>query len=301
MPRTLLRALASVLCIVASVAIQARGQSESGTVVAISGTLRVQRAGVEQTASIGAPLFSGDRLTTGATDLAKLVFQDDSVLDVAANTTVRLDRQIFDPKVHRVQSLVRLDRGKVRAWVSEHYREPKARYEVETPTAIASVHGTEFVVLYNEQAERTEIVGIVDTVEVAGKLALIGGLVQVGPQFYTEILKGRVPSAAERLEDARFSRYVEGLDIVGTGRRDGLSVMHPAVAGRLLAPQDLPAPAEKGAGTAAEGLDVGAPGGSLAERVSPDVRANTQPLQGFRASPPGQAPAGNVTVPFGPH
>jgi len=272
----------------------AQAQSEVGTVAATLGMLQIQRGGTWQDATLGAPVFVGDRLRTGGTEQAKIVLRDDSVLDLAPNTELVLETQVFDPSAHRFQSLLRLAKGKVRAWVSEYYREPRARYEVETPTAIAGVRGTEFITLYNSASEVTEIVGITEQVEVAGKLAMIGGAVQVGPQLFTQVQKGRFPTVPQRLDDARFRQYLEGLEIIGTGRRDSLHVQHPAVAGRLLSPQDLPKPAA--ARVSAEGLVVGRPQKFLAERLSLDVRTNTQPLGVFQSTPPGQVPTGGVKV-----
>lgn len=272
----------------------AQAQSEAGTVAAVVGTLQLQRGGAWQNAGIGAPVFVGDRLRTSATDRAKVVFSDDSVLDVGPDTEVLLDKQVFDAATHRFQSLLRLAKGKIRAWVSEYYHEPHARYEVETPTAIAGVRGTEFIASYNPNSEVTEIVGIADQVEVVGKLAVIGSGVQVGPRLHTEVQKGRFPTAPQRLDDAELQQYLEGLDIVGTGRRDGLNVFHPATVGRVLAATDVP---KRTLGGMA-GLTPGAPQMFLADVVSSDVYTNTQPLLQYR-QPIGGAGTGSVKVGVG--
>jgi hypothetical protein len=49
---------------------------------------------------------------------------------------------------------------------------------------------------------------------------------------------------------------------------------------------------------AAQALAVRGAQESLADRLSPDIRANTQPLFDFRATPPDTVPAGNVKVQF---
>ena len=292
--------LSGVVCVLlAALSAVAQAQSEAGTIAAVQGTFEVRHGGAWQTATVGLAVSVGDRLRTGADGRGKVVFQDDSVLDLAPNTEFELDSQTFDPGAKRYQSILRLVKGKVRAWVSEYYREPHARYEVETPTAVAGVRGTEFIATYNSAAEVTEIVGIADQVEVSGKLAVIGAAVQVGPQFYTRVQKGRFPSAPQRLDDARFRQYLEGLQLIGTGRRDGLNVLHPAVAGRLLAPQDMPASLRAGAAPVPSGaLGAGPPSALGAQRLSPEVYTNTQPLLDFQRTPPGQAPAGSVRVGF---
>jgi hypothetical protein len=95
--------LLGVLAIALGLAVSAQAQSESGTVAAMVGALQIQRAGAWQAGSIGVPVFAGDRLRTGATDQAKIVFREESVLDVAPNTEVLLDTQVFDPATRRLQ------------------------------------------------------------------------------------------------------------------------------------------------------------------------------------------------------
>lgn len=288
----------AVLLILAVVSCAARtwAQSEVGTVAAVVGRLQVQRAAAWQNGGVGAPIFVGDRLRTGASDSAKIVFRDDAVLDVAPNTELTVNKQAFDPNAHRFETLLRMLKGKVRAWVSEYYRQPRARYEIETPTAIAGVRGTEFIILYDANTAATEVIGLSGTIEVAGKLAVLGSGVQVGPRFASRVEKGRFPTAPQPLDDVQLRQYLSGLEIVGTGRPDGLNVQHVATSGRLLTPQDLPSAAAKHAATG--GVCPGAPSGFLADRLSPDIATNTQPLLDFRNTPPGRVPVGGVHVGF---
>ncbi|MFI5397133.1 MAG: FecR domain-containing protein [Candidatus Binatia bacterium] len=283
-----------VLAIALGLAASAQAQSETGTVAAMVGALQIQRGGAWQAGSIGAPVFTGDRLRTGANDQAKIVFREESVLDMAPNTEILLDTQVFD-RPPRLQSLLRLSGGKIRAWVSESYHEARSRYEVETPTAVVRARGTEFIALYDPGPELTDVVCLAGEVEVVGTLGVIGNNVQVGPQLHSQVAKGRFPTTAQPVDTTQMPQYAAGLEIIGTGHRDGLNIQHPAVAGRLIAAQDLPVGA---APTGAEEITVGAPQEFLVDRLSPDVRTNTQPLLDFERTPPGQVPTGSVKVQF---
>jgi len=288
----------SIVCslAIACVAAAVQAQSESGRVAAILGTLEIGRGGMSRPASIGAPVFAGDRLITGGADQAKIVFQDDTVIDLGPGTEVLLAKQVFDRAAHRAESLSRLTKGKLRAWVGEAYRKARSRYEVETPTAIVSLRGTEFIVAYDSAAAVTAVVCMAGEVEVVGTLGVIGGQVQLSAQSRTEVVKGRFPTPRQAVTEAQMQQYLAGLELVGTGHRDGLSVEHPALSGRPLTPQDVPGPAPAIAASGAvtvRGLQE-----SLAERLSPDVRANTQPLIDFERTPPDQVPTGNVKVQF---
>jgi len=299
-PRTLgISWMLAVLLLLIGAA-SAQAQSEIGTVAAVVGNLQIERGGSWQKASIGVPVFTGDRLRTGSHDRAKIVFADDSVLNLASDTEITLNKEVFDPDVHRFQSLLGIVKGKVRAWVSEYYKQARSRYEVETPTAVAGVRGTEFIVVFDPAIGLTQVVGIADEVEVTGRLAVIGSGVRIGPHFYTQVRKGRFPTRPRLLSEAEFEKFLQGLEIVGTGRPDGLSVLHPAAQGRLLASQDVPtglqAPASQQ--PVSGQLQVSAPQNFLGDRLSADVYTNTQPLLDFEQVPPGQAPTGGVQVPF---
>jgi hypothetical protein len=258
--------------------------------------MQIARGGTSQPASIGAPVFAGDRLTTGSTDQAKVVFEDDSVIDMGPGTDVLLAKQVFERRSRRLGSLLRLDNGKLRVWVGEAYSGARSRYEVETPTAITTARGTELIVAYDSTTEVTKVVCITGEVEVAGTLGVIGGRVQLAAGSGTEVAKGRFPSPPERVGEAPMRQYLAGLELVGTGHRDGLSVGHPALSGQPLTAQDVPGPPPRAAGP--EGLTVRGLQESMADRLSPDVRANTQPLLDFKLTPPDQQPAGNVKVQF---
>jgi FecR protein len=286
----------------------AQAAQEVATIAAVVGGAELQRAGGGgwQLAVVGSALFAGDRVRTRPASRAKLVFQDDSVVDIGPATEIRIGKQVFNPTAHKYASAVSLVTGKIRALVSEYYSTPGAHYEIETPTAVAGVRGTEFVVLYDANADYTDVVGVENQVRVEGTLGVVGGGVRVGPQMATRVQRGRFPSVPRRIDADLFRQYLEGLEITGTGGRDSLGSSSPVVRGALLSPSDsadkvaAESPKqETAAPKAAGGIAVGVPGETLAQQISPDVRSNTQPLVDFRLNPPGQPvqpPSGNGAV-----
>lgn len=293
-----LRAGVLVLVLAASAA-RASAQADAGVVAAVVGTLQIQRAaGAWENVSIGFPVVVGDRFRTGASDLGAILLGDSSVVNLAPDTELLLDTLAFGEAARRPQATLRLAKGGVRAWVGDAYRQGRARFEVETPTAIADVRGTEFVVVYNAKTQTTDVVGIADEVEVVGRLGVMGAAVQVGPQISTRVQKGRFPTPAQPVDEARFRQYLAATEIVGTGRRDGLNVLHPAIAGRLLAAADVPSGATAPAAPSTAKPGMGPPPEPLAYRLSPDVYTNTQPLRDFELTPPGRVPSGGVHVGF---
>src|SRR5512144_449735 len=67
-----------------------------GTVAAASGVAEIGRGGATLPAAVGVPVQLGDELHTGDGQM-RVVFQDDSVIDLAERSSLVVDRQVFDP------------------------------------------------------------------------------------------------------------------------------------------------------------------------------------------------------------
>lgn len=214
---------------------------EVGTVAGVEGSAEIRRAGNTTAATLGAAVQRGDELRTGRPGRLRVVFQDDSVLTLSDNSQVTVDEQAFDIPNGKIQSLMRLLRGKVSAVVSEYYQRPHAQYEIQTSTAVAGVRGTEFAVGYDPRNDVTEVVAVNGRVEVHGVLDMVrrGSFVTSGES--TTIARGEYPTPPKRLNDRDFRRYIEGLDFIGKGRPESLTAQHPLLAGASV-PQPERAP-----------------------------------------------------------
>ncbi|HYD48944.1 MAG TPA: FecR domain-containing protein [Terriglobales bacterium] len=288
--RTLVIFVAS-LFVVSSTVAPSSGQAdgattETGTVAAVEGALTVQRAGSTASLPLGAGLVAGDRLRTGPGDRAKLVFLDESVITMAPSTEIVLQTQSFEPVSDRYASTIQLVNGKIGVALGDKYRQGDNRYEIETPTAVV-LRGTEYIVLFNPASQASEVISVSGHVDVLGRLAVVGATVQVAPGSRTQINRGKYPSSAAAVSPDRMQLYTQGLDIVGTGRRDGLNVLHPVLNGNLAAVQDVPGASPRAAVTAGGKLIIGHPGETLGEVLSDDVRTNTQPILEYRRLQPG--------------
>jgi hypothetical protein len=216
--------------------------AEVGTVASVDGTAEIQHAGAWEAARIGGPVNVGDSLRTGRPGRMRVVFQDDTVLNVGDESFLVVDRQVFDPEVTGARSLMRLLRGKVRALVSEYYQEPGAAYEIETDTAVAGVRGTEFVIAYDPTLLVTEVVGVSGRVEVHSVLDRARRGVYVTARELATVRKGDFPTGRPHLDDDTLRQYLEGLDFIGFGRPESLTANHPLPAGSgALPPERAPA------------------------------------------------------------
>lgn len=241
----------------------AASAEEIGTVAGTSGSAEIGRAGEWSAASVGTPVFQGDELRTAAGGQMRVVFQDDSVLNLGSDSRVVIDEQVFDPTKSPARSVMQLLQGRVRALVSEYYREGGAAYEIETATAVAGVRGTEFVVSFDPRAALTEVVGVQGRVEVHSVLDRASRGVFVTAGELTSVRQGEFPTQPPRLGEDAFKQVLDGLDFIGTGRAGGLTAEHPILGGvEVPEPDRAPAAsldAQQGGGTRDASSLIGQP------------------------------------------
>ena len=101
--------------------------------------MQIRRGGEKdwQEAAAFAPLAAGDKVRTSSRGTAEVTFQDGSRVDLESSTVFEVE-ELSDARIG-----LRLNLGKLKAWVE---RLLSRKFEVQTPTAVCSVRGTEFSV-----------------------------------------------------------------------------------------------------------------------------------------------------------
>ena len=225
--------VAAVLLIAAAAAAE-----DVGTVASVRGVADIGRGGGRTAAAIGTPVQLGDELRTGGDGQLRVVFRDDSVVDLAESSTLIVDKQVFDPSTSTFSSLLRLVGGRARSLVSEYYRAPGAAYQVQTPTAVAGVRGTTFLVAYYPDSEATEVIGIHGRVEVRSLAERAGESVYITAHEATTVWPGEAPTPPETLDEQHFRQQIEGLDQIALGSLGGLASASPLQAGATVPAPD---------------------------------------------------------------
>lgn len=116
----------------------------SATITSLKGSVFVRRAGSEifTPAKLNMALYAGDRIWVQANSYAVLTFADKSTLKLTANT--QLDIVELSKDGEKETSIFKLWIGKIWATV-ERLLNPGERVEIQTPTAVAGVRGTSWV------------------------------------------------------------------------------------------------------------------------------------------------------------
>ena len=210
---------------------------DAGTVASTRGTAEIGHAGSFTPAAVGGAVQVGDTLRT-ADGQMRVVFRDDSVVDLAERSTLVIDQQVFDPGAGHYNSLVKLLAGKARALVNEVYgTTPGATYEVETPTAVAGVRGTSFWIIYDPLRDTTDVIGIQGRIQVRSLSERLNNTVYVTAAEGTTVMRGMVPTAPEPV-DLNYMRYEDdALQPLALGNVGSLASANPVKAG-----ESVPAP-----------------------------------------------------------
>jgi hypothetical protein len=157
-------AAAIAIALIASMPANAKAATDIGKATAIktsvTGTLD-QRSIVLKT---GDDIFANQTMTTDANGVGQFQFRDKTKLAIGPNSTVVLDKFVYNPKASGSKVVLDLARGSFRFITG---RAKHDAYEIKTPTATIGVRGTAFDVYVANSGELA--------------IAMINGAVEVCP------------------------------------------------------------------------------------------------------------------------
>jgi hypothetical protein len=122
--------------------------SPSGEVVAVIQATSASGPGGNRTLSVEKPIFSGDKIKTGANGEAQVRFLDDTRFVIGPRSNVVIDRYVFNPDKSLASVSINMTRGAFR-FISGGG--PKRAYKIRTPTATIGIRGTEVDVAVDRQ------------------------------------------------------------------------------------------------------------------------------------------------------
>ncbi len=122
-----------------------------------------------ESVQLASPVFMNDKIKTKKDSEASFTFDDKSSLTIGENSNIRIKKHIYDPEKDLRQTVVNVAEGTVRFVVTKG-KAKGSSFKVVTPTAVAGVRGTEFVVAV-DKAGKTSFIGISGSIETAPILA----------------------------------------------------------------------------------------------------------------------------------
>jgi hypothetical protein len=124
--------------------------ADVGQIKNSKGSVTVERDGIATPAAIGRRLSERDVVKTGADGSVGITMDDDSLLSAGPNSTLSLDRYVFDPTTSRGRFDATLNKGTLAVVSGRIAKQSGDAMTVRTPTAVLGVRGTTFVVSADE-------------------------------------------------------------------------------------------------------------------------------------------------------
>lgn len=164
---------------------------KAGDVVFVRGKAVIERKTAKINARTAAPVMESDNVVTRERSRVKMLFRDDSILTLGANSKLVVKQYLYSPESKRAESIYELAAGRLRAVVGG------SGFKVTTPTAFAAARGTIFTITYNADTGTTELTVVEGTVEVRNINAEITG-VQLVTAGQSSTITGNQPPTPPR-------------------------------------------------------------------------------------------------------
>jgi hypothetical protein len=113
----------------------------SGTALAVVQSASAEGGAGQRLLQVSGPLYAGDRVKTGSVGEAQIRFRDNTKLVVGPNSSVLIDRFVFNPDSTARSVSINAVRGTLR-FISGNG--PKDAYAIRTATATIGIRGTRF-------------------------------------------------------------------------------------------------------------------------------------------------------------
>lgn len=117
-----------------------------GYVKNVSGSAFITTDSKATSASVGAPVFEGSILRTGADGSLGLVFKDETVMSFGPDTELTVEEYLYAPAQGKLRFGSRLSRGSLNYVSGVIAKLQRDAVSVTTPTGVIGVRGTQFLV-----------------------------------------------------------------------------------------------------------------------------------------------------------
>lgn len=180
-----------------------------GLVSTVEGTAEAQAEGETtwEKLAMKDDIYLGDTIRTKANSKVKLTFKDDSAVSLGPDASLQLKQFEYVPEKDQRVSTFTLSQGKARAIVGRIFGS-NSKFEIETPTAVAGVRGTYFIV-WVLSSEITKVFVLEGKVTVRNVKTDVKGEVEVTQGKATTVEEAAPPGAAEKANEKELQEGVK--------------------------------------------------------------------------------------------
>jgi hypothetical protein len=181
----------------------------SATLIDFEGEVLIQKGGENLWLPVekDMPLEQGDHLKTGARGFAEILVDDGSQIRLGENSEITFSELSADSQTKSITASVYLWFGRMLCNITR-FAHARSKFELQTPTVVAGVRGTDFAVEVLD-AKQSEV-GVFDgEVAVAGldrqKKPLRESEVVLGKGYQSSVFKNKPPSPPVQLRERMLS------------------------------------------------------------------------------------------------
>lgn len=160
----------------------------------------------------GDKLNVGDIVRTKSQSRAQISFIDGSKVNMAQKSRVEIKQFSYKPEKKERKSLLRTFRGKIRALIPKFFLGDNSKFEVETPTAVAAVRGTDFFSVIKKLPLESEVFVVKGKVAVKSLDPSIVEEILLTPGKASKVSKGRPPLKARPFTKKEIRRLIKETD-----------------------------------------------------------------------------------------
>ena len=168
-------------------------QEAIGKVIALEGKAEVQSEQSKEWRALNLKddIHTKDTIKTGEESRVEIFFIDESNISIGPETTIQVEKLICSPAENHREGKVKVIMGKARFNVGKLFSKDSS-FEVRTPTAVAGVKGTSFIV-YVTSEQLTQLMGLSGAVTVTSISPEIEGEVLLTSGFIISVEDGAPP------------------------------------------------------------------------------------------------------------
>jgi hypothetical protein len=176
----------------------ANAQNVHGILKVVKGDVQIKSAksGQNVKARIGEKVFPKDVIITGKDARAKVVMVDNNEINVSPESQVEIQHYEFNPNEGKKDVLLNVIYGKVRSKVEQKYDGKTTKFQIKTPSAVAGVRGTDFMMGYSQASHQSNVITFQGRVDfgMPGPGGTIMNPVSVTPGTQASASPGAAPS-----------------------------------------------------------------------------------------------------------
>ena len=181
------------------------GAESVGQVISVEGQVEVMSGGetVWKPLTVKSPVYRSDTIKTGAVGQAEIFLLDETTFNIGPRTTVKVEKFVYSAAGNQRESRINILMGNVKFQVRRFFSQ-KSTFEVSTPTTVAGVKGTRFIVwVISPELTRTAVLD--GEVLVRNILATVSGEVLLHSNTFTDIQLSTPPAEPKPMGTDTFS------------------------------------------------------------------------------------------------